>query len=62
MLYFPKDSDRNLLTQRNRSSPFEIEEVDQILFRLDQVKSGDAIIKRDQRLCCVATLDDRPGF
>ena len=45
------------LSKRNRSN-YEIDEIDQIVFRLNEIKSGQAVINSDNRTCCVALLDD----
>jgi len=48
---------RNINFKRNRSK-FELAEIDQIVFRLDEVQHGAAIIKRDARRCLVSIMDD----
>ena len=48
---------RNINFKRNRSK-FELAEIDQIVFRLDEVQHGTAIIKRDARRCLVSIMDD----
>ena len=48
---------KNLALKRNRSH-YEIDEIDQIVFRLNEIKSGEATISSDHRTCCVALLDD----
>ena len=45
------------LPKRNRSH-YEIDEIDQIVFRLNEIKLGSAVISSDNRTCCVALLDD----
>ena len=43
---------------KRTKSKFELAEIDQIVFRLEEVEQGSAIIKRDTRRCHVAIFDD----
>ena len=52
---FSSSESRNVAHKRSR---FEIDQVDQIVLRLDRIE-GDAIIKPDARRCYISILDDR---